>query len=142
MKVIYYDPSTNDNKDLQIVRQENWPNRIEEADFIIVTCSLTKSSYHMINNIIFKRLKKGVRIVNVGRGPVIDESSLKDALISGIVHSVALDVFEEEPLPIKSYLRNHPNCIFGSHNASNTKDAVKRTSEIAIKKIIKFLNDN
>jgi D-3-phosphoglycerate dehydrogenase len=53
--------------------------------------------------------------------------------------TAALDVFEIELLPMDSYLRTHPRCIFGSHNASNTADAVVRTSEIAIDKLMVFL---
>ena len=84
-------------------------------------------------------MKPGVRIVNVGRGPVIDERALIAALSSGSVHSAALDVFEEEPLPTESPLRDHPRCIFGSHNASNTVDGVERTSEKAIHILAEFL---
>jgi D-3-phosphoglycerate dehydrogenase len=140
MNVIAYDPFAGNNPDLSEVEREVWPNRVEESDFIVVTCSLTKSSYHMVNTDVFKKAKKGVRVVNVGRGPVIDETSLKGALKSGKVYSAALDVFEVEPLPIDSYLRTHPRCIFGSHNASNTADAVERTSHIAIDKLFNFLN--
>jgi D-3-phosphoglycerate dehydrogenase len=84
-------------------------------------------------------MKDGVRVINVGRGPVIDEEALEAALQSGKVYSAALDVFETEPLHQESYLRTHPRCIFGSHNASNTIDAVDRTSRIAIDKLLKFL---
>ena len=139
MKVIAYDPFANFNPDLPEVRIEIWPNRIEEADFIVVTCALTQSSYHMVNADVFEKVKNGVRIVNVGRGPIIDEESLEEALKSGKVYSAALDVFEEEPLPMDSYLRTHLHCIFGSHNASNTADAVERTSHIAIDKLFNFL---
>ena len=83
--------------------------------------------------------KQGVRIVNVGRGQVIDENALIEALQSGHVYSAALDVFDIEPLPMDSFLRSHPRCILGSHNASNTVDAVQRTSEIAISKLFAFL---
>ena len=58
------------------------------------------------------------------------------------MYSAALDVFEVEPLPIDSYLRVHPHCIFGSHNASNTADAVERTSHIAINTLFNFLGIN
>ena len=78
-------------------------------------------------------------VINVGRGPVIDESALEAALKSGKVFSAALDVFEIEPLPQDSYLRQHARCIFGSHNSSNTEDAVIRTSELALKTLIGFL---
>jgi D-3-phosphoglycerate dehydrogenase len=94
----------------------------------------------MLNAEVLAQAKQGVRVVNVGRGPVIDEPALESALQSGKVYSAALDVFEVEPLPLASYLRTHPRCIFGSHNASNTADAVTRTSEIAIDKLIRFLN--
>jgi D-3-phosphoglycerate dehydrogenase / 2-oxoglutarate reductase len=140
MNVIAYDPFADDSSNLPEVERETWPNRVEEADFIVVTCSLTKSSYHMVNADTFKLAKNGVRVVNVGRGPIIDETSLEDALKSGKVYSAALDVFEVEPLPMDSYLRTHPHCVFGSHNASNTADAVERTSHIAIDKLFNFLN--
>jgi len=69
-----------------------------------------------------------------------DEAALEATLQSGKVHSAALDVFEVEPLPMDSYLRTHARCVFGSHNASNTVDAVVRTSEIAIDKLTGFLD--
>ena len=140
MDIVAYDPFADDNPDLPEVAREVWPSRIEEADFIVVTCSLTKSSYHMVDADVFRQAKDGVRVVNVGRGPIVDETSLEEALRSGKVYSAALDVFEIEPLPMGVYLRTHPHCIFGSHNASNTADAVERTSHIAIDKLFNFLN--
>lgn len=139
MNVIAYDPVASHVSELAVVQRANWPVRIEEADFIVITCSLTQSSRHMLNTELFSKTKQGVRVVNVGRGPVIEESALEIALKSDQVYSAALDVFEVEPLPMYSYLRTHPRCIFGSHNASNTADAVFRTSEIAIAKLMEFL---
>ena len=138
MKVIAFDPyATNEND--SGVQRASWPDRIEEADFIVVTSSLTPSSKHMLNDEIFEKVKDGVRVVNVGRGPVIKEVALEEALRTGKVYSAALDVFEIEPLPETSYLRTHPHCIFGSHNASNTADAVSKTSERAIDILSGFL---
>ncbi len=138
MNVIAYDPFAETSPDLPVPIY-TWPERINEADFIILTCSLTETSKHMINSKIFEIVKPGVRIINVGRGPVICETDLIRALESGKVHSAALDVFEEEPLPLNSPLRQCPHCVFGSHNSSNTFDAVKRTSLEAIKKLFDFL---
>jgi D-3-phosphoglycerate dehydrogenase len=141
MKVIAYDPAaSSDAPELRTVQRADWPERIEEADFIVVTCSLTSSSHHMLNDSVFSKAKAGVRVVNVGRGPVIDERALEAALHSGKVYSAALDVFEIEPLPESSYLRKHPRVNFGSHNASNTVDAVIRTSNIAIEKLVGYLS--
>lgn len=140
MSIIVYDPATPDTPLPKGVKRCNWPDSIAEADFIVVTCSLTSSSFHMVNSEILSKVKKGVRVINVGRGPVIDEVALEIALRNDTVHSAALDVFEIEPLPSDSYLRTHPYCIFGSHNSSNTADAVARTSEIAIAKLMEFLD--
>jgi len=140
MHVIAYDPGVTDAPELTSVQREPWPARLSEADFIVITCALTASSRHMLNASTLAQAKDGVRIVNVGRGPIIDEPALEAALHSGKVYSAALDVFEVEPLPTHSSLRSHPRCIFGSHNASNTADAVVRTSEIAIDKLMGFLS--
>jgi D-3-phosphoglycerate dehydrogenase len=139
MNIIAYDPVALDIPELTTVQRAEWPSRVEEADFIVVTCSLTPGSWHMINADVLAKAKDKVRIVNVGRGPVIDQSALESALKSGKVYSAALDVFEIEPLPMDSCLREQPRCIFGSHNASNTADAVVRTSQIAITKLMEFL---
>ena len=140
MNITAYDPYAETPHDLEksLVRKD-WPKNIEQADFIVLSCSLNSDNRYMLDKNIFKKLKKGVRIVNVGRGPLINQHDLEIALRQGVVHSVALDVFEVEPLPKDSYLRSHPKCIFGSHNASNTIDAVVKTSELAIQKILGYL---
>lgn len=136
MNIFGYDPNAElPNNYNRIIKRYSWPNNINNVDFIIITCSLTESSYHMLNSTIFKKLKNGVRIVNVGRGPIIEQKALEDALKNKIVYSAALDVFEEEPLPMSSTLRSFSRCIFGSHNASNTVDAVMKTSISAIEKL-------
>src|SRR3546814_16145913 len=85
------------------------------------------------------KVKPGVRIVNIGRGPVIDEQVLASGLADGIIHSVALDVFEVEPLPADSPLRLYDLNIFGSHNGSNTQDDVRSVRLQAIDLLEGFL---
>lgn len=139
MKIIAYDPVVQQSNLSTSVDFAEWPKRLNEADYIVLTCALTPSSRKMINAESLSMTKQGVRIVNVGRGQVIDENALIEALQSGHVYSAALDVFDIEPLPMDSFLRSHSRCILGSHNASNTVDAVQRTSEIAISKLFAFL---
>jgi D-3-phosphoglycerate dehydrogenase len=139
LKVIAYDPYFQAQDNLSQVESSIWPNRLEEADFIVLTCALTADNYHLLNADIFAKVKPAVKIVNVARGPLIDESALIDALSSGQVHSAALDVFEIEPLPLDSPLRGFEQCIFGSHNGSNTVDAVRRASHQAIALLFDFL---
>ena len=136
--VIAYDPVFKPAEEIP-VENETWPNRLGEADFIIFTCPLNAGTRHMFNEALLGKLKQGVRVVNVSRGPVVDERALLKALDSGLVHSAALDVFETEPLSPSSPLRRYDRCIFGSHNGSNSVDAVRRVSRLAIEKIDRLL---
>ena len=110
-----------------------------EADFLAFTCALTPANRHMLNAETLAKAKDGLRLVNVARGPLIDEPELIAALQSGKVYSAALDVFEVEPLHATSPLRSLDRCIFGSHNGSNTIDAVERASLRAIELMAGFL---
>ncbi|MDR7295734.1 D-3-phosphoglycerate dehydrogenase [Pelomonas aquatica] len=138
MKVVAYDPFYQGELPAEVQRA-TWPARVEEADFLAFTCALTAANTHMLNADVLARCKRGVRITNVARGPLIDEQALIAALQSGQVHSVALDVFEVEPLPMDSPLRGMPNTIFGSHNGSNTVDGVVRCSHFAIATLLGYL---
>lgn len=139
LKVIIYDPEIRKvNKKRHLSK---WPSNIDKCDFLILTCSLNSKNFHMINEEIFLKCKTGVRIINVARGQLICEDDLNEALSSGKVHSVALDVFEQEPIPKNSFLFQYPDCILGSHNSSNTKEAVKKTNIKAINLLLKFLEN-
>ena len=142
MEVIAYDPYFEKDDSLPEVRHKTWPHFLNELDFLIFTCSLNAQNHHMFNQNALDKCKNGLRIVNVARGPLIDEDVLIQGLTSGKIHSAALDVFEVEPLPANSELRNFKQCLFGSHNGSNTIDAVIRTSSLAIDLIHKFLLKN
>ncbi len=140
LKINVYDPfakrSEADKANFEFL---TWPNRLADADFVVSTCALNDATRHMINAVTLAQMKDEVRIVNVSRGPVIDETALIAALKSGKVHSAALDVFEEEPLPMDSELRTFEKNIFGTHNGSNTIDGVRRASHQAIAYMFEFL---
>lgn len=139
MPIVAYDPGVEGNAGIGGVERAAWPQRIEEADFIIFTCALNARNRHMLNADVLSKAKRGVNIVNVARGPLIDEQALIAALHSGQVGAAALDVFENEPLPLDSSLRAMDLCVFGSHNGSNTVDAVRRASHEAMEKLFNFL---
>jgi D-3-phosphoglycerate dehydrogenase len=109
------------------------------ADFISLSCNLTAENHHLLSHCQFELMKPGVRLVNVARGPLMDEVALVAALESGKVAGAALDVFEVEPLPMESPLRRFDQCIFGTHNGSHTRDAVLRVNELAINNLLKGL---
>jgi D-3-phosphoglycerate dehydrogenase len=116
-----------------------WPEGLDRVDFLVLCCALTESNAHMVNEDTLTACKPGMRIVNVGRGGLIDEEALISALKDGRIAGCALDVFETEPLPGSSPLREFPNMVFGTHNSSNTVEAVDRTSFTAIEKLQEML---
>lgn len=139
MKIVAYDPFYAGDL-VDGIERATWPERIGEADFLVFTCALTAANRHMLNAATLSQTTPGVRVVNVARGPLIDEAALIAALQSGHVHSVGLDVFEVEPLPMNSPLRDMPQrTIFGSHNGSNSQDAVRRCSAQAIDVLLRYL---
>lgn len=141
LEVVAYDPGVDGDAGFAGLERAAWPEAVESLDFLVFTCALNKNNFHMLDAGVLAHCKEGIRIVNVARGPLIDEAALIAALQSGRVHSAALDVFETEPLPANSPLREMDRCIFGSHNGSNTVDAVGRASYEAIDRLAQFLND-
>ena len=132
MEVVAYDPGVEGDAGIPGLQRATWPEGVETLDFLMFTCALNAHNFHMLDADVLAQAKDGIRIVNVARGPLIDEAALIAALQAGKVHSAALDVFEVEPLPADSPLRDMERCIFGTHNGSNTIDAVIRASHEAI----------
>ena len=81
-------------------------------------------------------MKPGSYLINASRGGLVDEPALIDALASGHLAGAALDVFEVEPLPAGSPLRDFENVILGAHNASNTEEASQRVNELALENLL------
>ncbi len=139
MPIVAYDPGVEGDAGIPGVERAQWPQRLQEADFIVFTCALNAHNRHMLDAKALAECRRGVQVINVARGPLVDEQALVVALESGRVGGAALDVFEVEPLPSDSPLRGMPQCIFGSHNGSNTRDAVRRASHEAMNRLFGFL---
>jgi D-3-phosphoglycerate dehydrogenase / 2-oxoglutarate reductase len=108
----------------------------EQSDFLVLCSPLTAETRHMAGERTLALMQAGSFLVNVGRGPLVNEPALVEALDSGRVAAAALDVFEEEPLPESSPLRRFEQCVFGSHNASNTREGVLRASARAVDNLL------
>jgi D-3-phosphoglycerate dehydrogenase len=126
-------------EELNRVNMVSLDEALENTDFICITCSLNKATHHIVNKENMLKAKKGVIIVNVARGPVVCENDVVELLECGHIKAVGFDVFETEPLPEYSKLREHPQNFFGSHNGSNTVEGVDKTSYIAVAKMREFL---
>lgn len=95
---------------------------LPECDYVVCTAPLTPGTKHMISTAEFNRMKPSAVVMNVGRGPVIDEAAMVEALRSNRIRGAVLDVFEVEPLPAESPLWTLENVLISAHTADHTDD--------------------
>jgi D-3-phosphoglycerate dehydrogenase len=111
------------------------------SDAIVLCSTLTTDSRGMVDRGLLDRMRSGGWLVNVARGGLIDETAIVAALESGRLAGAALDVFAQEPLAADSRLREMDGVILGSHNASNTIEAVTRVNDLAIEHLVRGLTE-
>src|SRR5262249_40345575 len=99
------------------------PRLCSEADYISLHAPLLPETQHLVSAKELALMKPGVILINTSRGPVIDEAALLDWLTAGHVGAVGLDVFEREPLPANSPLRQHPRVVLSDHAAWYSEDS-------------------
>ncbi|KAI3981881.1 hypothetical protein MKX01_041144 [Papaver californicum] len=124
MHIIAHDPYAPADRARALgVELVSFEKAITTADFISLHMPLTPTTSKVFNDETFGKMKKGVRIVNVARGGVIDEDALVRALDNGVVAQAALDVFTVEPPPQDSKLVQHANVTVTPHLGASTKEA-------------------
>jgi phosphoglycerate dehydrogenase-like enzyme len=96
------------------------------ADYVAVTLPGTPETLHLVDAEVVGAMKPGAYFVNVGRGTVVDEGALVEALASGHLSGAALDVFEVEPLPEESPLWELPNVIVSPHVTDMVPSLINR----------------
>jgi D-3-phosphoglycerate dehydrogenase len=120
------------------VELKNIEEIIKEADFITFHIPKTKETANFINAEMLAKMKKGVRLVNVARGGIIDEKALYDALKSGQVKAAALDVFEKEPVE-NSPLFELDNIVVTPHLGASTVEAQVNVAIDVAEQIVEVL---
>ena len=98
---------------------------LPECDYVVVTAPLTPQTKGMIGAREFGLMKPSAVILNVGRGPVIDETAMVEALRTKRIRGAALDVFDEEPLPAKHPLWELDNVLITAHCADHVEGWVE-----------------
>jgi D-3-phosphoglycerate dehydrogenase len=140
MKVIAYDPFiTKDYAENLGVEKKTLEEVIAESDFISFHIPKTKETLNLINKESIAKMKKGVRLVNVARGGIINENDLYEALKSKQIAAAALDVFEKEPLPADSPLLTLDNIIVTPHLGASTVEAQVNVAVDVVEQIIEVL---
>ena len=115
-------PRAGDENVDRLYSNEQLHEMLPECDYVTVSAPLTAYTRHLLSTPEFNVMKSTAVVMNVGRGPVIHEAALVEALRSGRIRGAALDVFEVEPLPADSPLWDMENVLISAHTADHTKD--------------------
>ena len=102
----------------RLFTQPNFREFLANPDYIVITLPHTPESFHLFDYASFQTMKRSAVLINVGRGPVVSESALVQALEEKLIRGAVLDVFEEEPLPKDSNLWGLPNVFITPHNSA------------------------
>ncbi len=114
---------------------------LKESDFIAIHVPLVKETRGMINKDTIAKMKRGVTIINVARGPIVVEKDLLDALNSGQVGCAALDVFDEEPPPKENPLVLSEKTICTPHLGASTKEAQDKVAIDIANQIVDYFRN-
>lgn len=112
---------------------------LRQADFVCLNCDLNPTSYHLMSEAEFALMKPSAVLINTARGPLIDEPALIRALQEKRIAGAALDVFEDEPLPANSPLRQIENVMLAPHNANSSPQAWERVHWNTINNLLNVL---
>ncbi|ELY65047.1 D-2-hydroxyacid dehydrogenase [Natronococcus jeotgali] len=121
-----------------VYASEDLNEAVADADFVIVTLPLTEETRHLFDADVFAAMRDDAYFVNVGRGPVVDEDALIDALEADALAGAALDVFETEPLPEESPLWGLEEVIVTPHCAAFTEDYHRAVGDLVRENVERF----
>jgi phosphoglycerate dehydrogenase-like enzyme len=112
---------------------------LAECDYVVITLPLTTKTHHLFDEEMFKAMKSTAFLVNVGRGPIVNETALIKALKKGWIAGAGLDVFETEPLPADSPLWGMDNVIISPHISGMTPAYDERAVDLFVTNLRRFL---
>jgi len=140
MQVIAYDPYiSSDVVEKLGVEAVSFDELLARSDYITIHTPLTQETRNLINKDAFKKMKRGVFIINCARGGIVNEQDLCEAIKEGIVAGAALDVFEKEPLPLDHPLLSLDQVIMTPHLGASTDEAQENVAIAVADQVIDYL---
>jgi phosphoglycerate dehydrogenase-like enzyme len=112
---------------------------LSQADYVVLAAPLTLETRSLMDSARFAKMKAGACLINVGRGALVDEVALADALTHKSIGGAALDVFSKEPLPADSELWDFEDLLITPHTAALTEKLWHRHYELVAENLRRFL---
>ena len=111
---------------------------LAQCDYVVVAAPLTPETHHMIGDAAFATIKPSAVIINIGRGPVIDQAALVRALTDKRIRGAGLDVFEQEPIPEGDPIYKFENVLVSPHCADQTKTWLRQAMDFFLQQYARF----
>ncbi len=112
---------------------------ITTSDAVSLHVPLVDGTRNLFNAELIASMKKGAVLINTARGGIVDENALAASLKSGHLGGAAIDVFEQEPLPVAAHFQGCPNLLLTPHIAGVTAEANERVSFLIAQKVLEAL---
>lgn len=139
MKVLYYCRHPNPQEPTCGAEYAELDELLAQSDYVAACVPLTDETYHFFDAKKIAKMKKGACLINIARGPVVDEHALADSLKSGHLSSCAVDVYPKEPCT-DSPLADCPTAVLTPHTASSTVENMREMNFAAADNVINYLN--
>lgn len=139
MKVMALSSKSADALPAGVYKAENLDKLLKESDVLSLHCPLTDSTKHLINADTLAKMKPSAILINTGRGPLVDEKALADALNNGKLRGAGVDVMSCEPPTIDNPLLYARNCYTTPHLGWATIEARQRLMDIAVANVANFI---
>jgi D-lactate dehydrogenase len=150
-RVIAFDPYPNPQIEALGIQYAGLHDLVAQADIVSLHCPLTPDTYHMIDETLLAHARRGMMLINTSRGALLDTPAVTEALKSGIIGALAMDVYEEEEGLFFEDLSNQvlhddvfarlltfPNVLITGHQAFFTREAMQAIARTTLGNIAAF----
>lgn len=140
MDTLYHDPHRNKTAEAELkAKYVSFEALLEKSDFVSIHTPLTPQTRHLFDRQAFLRMKKTAILINVARGPVVDEEALAWALETGQIAGAGIDVYEEEPNIHLGLLKLRKHVVLVPHIGSATSETRRAMLRIAVDNVLAVL---
>lgn len=140
MRVLYHNRGRNDDAERELgARYASFHELLAESDFVCVHVPLGQETRHLFDRDAFRRMRRTAILVNVARGPVVDEGALVWALEAGEIAGAALDVYEREPEVHPGLIALSERVVLTPHIGSATEETRRGLARIAVTNVLSVL---